>query len=389
MVFAELQSFCCLASASYVFLCQTLRLFEVLMKQYLNKAVALSILVSLTGPVAFADGVLPVKLKQANPVSSTAGALQIPVATGHPAEAAKSAVPVASQSAPQQQAIEIVMPDGSKRVGLIVGGTFIPLDGGKVVPPPSVQGQDDTLWRKTTYEKKVFSMGRHILEKNNIQERITFSVNHNKNVVNASGDSTYNNVIIEEGLFSYIESDDELAAVLSHEISHILLRHRGYNLPSGKKGMTSHAGEAMTALAAAGPAAFIGYGIGILIKNRIASSQEVLSQNHETDADLKGLELMNQAGYSLQGMRTIMEKIAADGAKNIWRSHPMGTERIAAIDKKINELENPHQFAPPQAPVLAGGKPVETEMDKTKTVQVNSSATPSLNLGVKAATPAP
>jgi predicted Zn-dependent protease len=71
----------------------------------------------------------------------------------------------------------------------------------------------------------------------------------------------------------------------------------------------------------------IGYGVG-----KAAISKQ--SRNYELQADALGLKLMMNAGYDPKAMETVQLKILGDGSNLvIWRSHPTGTVRLAAIRK--------------------------------------------------------
>ncbi len=215
-------------------------------------------------------------------------------------------------------------------------------------------GEDDPLWNKPSYEKKVINIGRKLLEANGITENITFQVGHRrineKSNINATAEEWYATVTVEDGLLKLIESDDELAFVIGHEIAHITQRH-GSRERSGSRArgllimLPLVAAGALTGplgAAAAVPAATV---LGPRINQAFTNKQ---SRNHETDSDLIGLEYMAKAGYDPRKSISIAQKIFGDGSRHtIWRDHPAGSERIQALTMAISRIQTtmPNQQA--------------------------------------------
>ena len=199
-------------------------------------------------------------------------------------------------------------------------------------------GEDDPLWKKPTYEKKVSAIGRKLLDANNIEELIAFRIQHNRKKVNASANGDFAVVQIATGLLNYIESDDELAAILGHEIAHVILRHQ-------RKVEVRHALGTLfitTPLAVAGILAGpIGAAAGVSLGEGITNSlTRGSSRKVESQADRMGLVLMAEAGYEPRAFESISLKLFSDGThKETWRSHPMGGKRVKAIKALIMEYE--------------------------------------------------
>jgi beta-barrel assembly-enhancing protease len=113
------------------------------------------------------------------------------------------------------------------------------------------------------------------------------------------------NIIIFEGLLKIAESPEELAGVLAHEAQHIYLKHstRGIlrNLASGLF-MTLILGDANTVME---------------IAINIAGQLQTLgfSREMETEADIKGLEMMLDAKINPQGMFSIVKKLMKEELK--------------------------------------------------------------------------
>ena len=76
----------------------------------------------------------------------------------------------------------------------------------------------DNFWKKKGIdEQKVILVGQKIMLDNKIAKRVPIWVD-NKKTINAYSRTYDKIVIIHEGMFFYIDNDDELAYVLSHEI---------------------------------------------------------------------------------------------------------------------------------------------------------------------------
>lgn len=213
--------------------------------------------------------------------------------------------------------------------------------------PVWADSENDLFWNKPTYEKKVTQIGQRLLNANHIDEKIAFLINHSKNAVNAASSNAMDIVVVDEGLLSYIENDDQLAAILSHEISHIILKHKNVALPEGEdKTFSSPNHPSYSRYPYYSPNPYYVPG-SVVIASSIRNTvryvsylrNEKISQRQEIEADSKGIVLMSNAGYNPEAFKQIALKLFSDGNKTIWRGHPLGSERLALIDKKILEVE--------------------------------------------------
>ena len=76
----------------------------------------------------------------------------------------------------------------------------------------------------------------------------------------------------------------------------------------------------------------------LLMKPAAHLSNIGFTRKQEYEADAMGVDLMVKAGYNPLAMESIMGKIAGDGdLAQIFRDHPVGTDRIANIHKIIVE----------------------------------------------------
>ena len=140
---------------------------------------------------------------------------------------------------------------------------------------------------------------------------------------------------VYSGLLTKIKpSDDELAAVLGHEIAHALREH------SREKASKAAAGKLTTHLVTT----YAGLGeygnIAVQLAERYAWNLPN-SRSAETEADLIGLELMARAGYNPNAAVTFWEKVAkANKSGNVafLSTHPSHAGRIEKIKENIPKV---------------------------------------------------
>ena len=142
------------------------------------------------------------------------------------------------------------------------------------------------------------------------------------------------------GLLGITTSQDELASVLAHELSHVTQRHIS---------------RIMTEQSKQGPLLLAAMILGVLAASKspdaanavIASSQAVAAQGQlnfsrdmEREADRVGFGVLTQAGFQPQGFVTMFEKLQQVARLNdngnfpYLRTHPMNTERIAEMQAR-------------------------------------------------------
>jgi len=140
-------------------------------------------------------------------------------------------------------------------------------------------------------------------------------------------------IMVYTGLIEKLDlSDDELSAVIGHEISHALREH------SRERVSRAYAQQ----MALAGVAVLAGAGQSTLdLANMVATVtfQLPFSREQEAEADLMGLELMARAGYDPHAAVSIWQKMAkanTGGAPPEFLStHPSGQSRIDDLEKSM------------------------------------------------------
>lgn len=143
------------------------------------------------------------------------------------------------------------------------------------------------------------------------------------------------------GLISAVNTRDELAAVLAHELSHVTQRHISRLLTQqSKQAPWMLAAMVLGALVAsknsnAGMAAIVG-GQAVAAQGQLDFSRDM-----EREADRVGLGVMRDAGYASRGVSDMFEKLQQanrlndNGSFPYLRSHPLTTERIAEAQSRV------------------------------------------------------
>lgn len=135
-------------------------------------------------------------------------------------------------------------------------------------------------------------------------------------------------------------NDDEIAAIIGHEMTHALEEHS--KKKAGQQIITN------TALKAGG--AIIQSKTGLssstveLYKNTLGKYGLTLpfSRHQETRADIGGLRLMAQAGYNPEAAVNVWQKMnnvmGNNSATSLLSTHPSNDSRIASIKKMLPEV---------------------------------------------------
>lgn len=112
-------------------------------------------------------------------------------------------------------------------------------------------------------------------------------------------------VYINRGLLLYLKSEDELAAVLAHEIGHITARHAVQQQARGGLGRTAATVAGVAAAVATG-SGYIGSEIMQVGSIWAAAGASGFGREHELEADALGAEYLYNAGYNPRAMIDVL-----------------------------------------------------------------------------------
>lgn len=149
------------------------------------------------------------------------------------------------------------------------------------------------------------------------------------------------NIGVYTGLLDVAENQHQLAAVIGHEIGHVIAEHSnervssnmmvGLGLQVGAMIADSQLDEENAALVMS--ALGIGAQVGILLP---------YSRTHESESDRLGLQYMAEAGFRLQEAAQLWRNMAAEGGDappEFLSTHPAPSSRIEAINNYIPQLQ--------------------------------------------------
>ncbi|MDW8105991.1 MAG: M48 family metalloprotease [Armatimonadota bacterium] len=154
-------------------------------------------------------------------------------------------------------------------------------------------------------------------------------------------------IFVNKGLLDFVSSDDELAAVLAHEIAHASHRHMMKLIRDDAKVQQSVLLPALLVgvIGRLPSDDFVGLMTGAQLY-RIARVSR-FSQDAETDADLTALEYLRHSPYNPVGLLVFMERLAAEERKRpevdwgIFRTHPVTRERVETIRRALQQYGIP------------------------------------------------
>ena len=145
-------------------------------------------------------------------------------------------------------------------------------------------------------------------------------------------------IYITRGMLERINSEDELAGVLGHEITHVTARHAALQM---SRAQVAQLGMVLGAVLA-GPEATQAYGqlaevgLGLLFQK--------YSRGQESQADLVGTEYVRRAHYNPIGVERMLttlmrlDKHPVEGIDKYFLSHPDPAKRVRDVQGKLKDI---------------------------------------------------
>ena len=185
---------------------------------------------------------------------------------------------------------------------------------------------DDEVWQK--YLTEVGSRIVAVCDRQNIEYTFTVIESDQANAFAAPGGFVY----FYTGLLREMKSESEMAAVMAHEISHVVARH------GAKRLQTAIGASILSELVLGnGSSELINAAVGVGMSFAMAG----YSREAEREADTFGIEYMKRAGYNPNGAVSMFETLARLGGsrqgvfENMLSSHPETQERIQNAKNQI------------------------------------------------------
>ncbi len=195
----------------------------------------------------------------------------------------------------------------------------------KLVEDPLVQNRVEVIGKKISV----------VADRKDIDYSFKAIEDDEVNAVSLPGGFVY----VNKGLIDRVASDDELAAVLAHEVGHIVARHSVKKL------------QAVTGYSLARLATIFVPGVGgspVRTTADVAFTELLLGYGREDEllADQLGARYTKLAGYNPRSMITFLEKLEEHNRrkplqpKNYLKTHPYVPDRIRVVKEELGEKIN-------------------------------------------------
>jgi beta-barrel assembly-enhancing protease len=160
-------------------------------------------------------------------------------------------------------------------------------------------------------------------------------------------------IFIYSGLLGAMDSEEELAGILAHEICHVVSRHISEKIERSKTASKlALAGMIAGILLGAAGAGDAGMAMMTGSAAGVQSMMLAYSRGDEDEADQIGLTTLYKAGYRGEGMVTMFEKIrskqwfGADDIPTYVMTHPAVESRIGDVNRRVQNFNQKYGQPP-------------------------------------------
>ena len=173
-----------------------------------------------------------------------------------------------------------------------------------------------TNWFDTKNVSHLNTIGKNIVKANKMPSTVSFKVTDNENM---NSETTYTDVVyIYSGDLKYVENDNELAAVVAHEIGHLVNGH------------TAKSSILNSAISSINPTTKDDKAAATVDLLKTISSNKV-SKDNDKEADLTAVDLMMTAKYNPLALISVVYKSDAAQQGGLLDSNLSCEDRIMNI----------------------------------------------------------
>ena len=176
---------------------------------------------------------------------------------------------------------------------------------------------ESTNWFDTKVINHINTIGQNIVKANNMPSTVTFKVTDNENM-NTDVAATTQYIYIYSGDLKHVENDNELAAVIAHEIGHIV---NGHNAKSSLFN---------TAISTFNPNTTTQNAATTVDLIKTISSNKV-SKSNDKEADITAVDLLSSAKYNPLALISVVYKSDAAVVGGLMDENLSCEERIMNI----------------------------------------------------------
>ena len=141
-------------------------------------------------------------------------------------------------------------------------------------------------------------------------------------------------IFVNRGMLDAARNDGEVAGVIAHELSHVVLRHGTAQATKAQPfQIGAFAGQLLGSLIGGRTGAVVAQGSQIGIGTYFLK----YSREYEREADLLGVQIMAHAGYDPRQMANMFQTIerrSGSGGPEWMSDHPSPANRYAAINRE-------------------------------------------------------
>jgi predicted Zn-dependent protease len=151
-------------------------------------------------------------------------------------------------------------------------------------------------------------------------------------------------IFLNSGIFDPLETEDELASILGHEMAHNLARHVAKRIETVKKMQIATTAATLAAILFGGGKA--GEIAGITSTALAQTKLLAYSRQDEEEADRIGFEVISKAGFNPQAMVRVMERMiklsdfAIELNYRYLLTHPLSQERYVYLKNLAERTKN-------------------------------------------------
>ena len=171
---------------------------------------------------------------------------------------------------------------------------------------------------------------------------------HSSEVPNAWAEDPYK-ITLTRGLLEFMQNEDEVAAVVGHEMGHHIVGHLDKARSNYVIGAVIGAvlGAAAGAAAGDGTTAVAGGALGSQAGGAVGIISH--SKEHEREADYVSVYLLARAGYDLDQAAEVWKRLAKSSGRmetGLLDTHPASPDRLAAWRKAVEEARGNPRLIP-------------------------------------------
>lgn len=200
------------------------------------------------------------------------------------------------------------------------------------VPP-----REQALYRRQLLQ--LDRVARRLLQAIPERPQVKFVLVPNESSINAG--ATFGQIMVTGGLMEFVQSDDELAMILGHELAHIT---QGHVTRGAFSNMALGVGAVIADILVPSSGQLAGT-VGQLFLNRY-------NQGQEREADEVGLRYAFNAGFDPSAGPQVMERMAREvpqtASSGFFSSHPGSMDRAAELRRlaaALGERPDEHRLA--------------------------------------------